>query len=73
VTSLAAQPAPGAEAFRAFAAATLPIHDASSRDPDLPAELLPADWPRDQLAQALQRANRTFYPLIRTYLEDLAG
>jgi DNA-binding transcriptional regulator PaaX len=31
--------------LRAFAAATLPIYDASSGDPGLPAELLPADWP----------------------------
>ena len=42
-TAQAGQHAPGAAAFRAFAAATLPIYDATDDDPDRPAELLPAD------------------------------
>jgi len=40
------QPAAGAAAFRAFAAAALPLYQTSSDDPDLPDELLPATWPR---------------------------
>jgi phenylacetic acid degradation operon negative regulatory protein len=64
---------PGAAAFRALAAATLPIYDASAEDPDLPAGLLPPDWPGDQLGPALDRAFRAFYPLVGDYLTALAG
>lgn len=64
---------PGAAAFRAFAAATLPIFEASADDPDLPAELLPADWPGDQLGAALTRAYRAFFPGISGYLTALAS
>jgi phenylacetic acid degradation operon negative regulatory protein len=64
---------PGAPAFRAFAAAILPIYDASTDDPDLPAELLPPDWPGDQLGATLQRAFLAFYPLISDYLAALGS
>ncbi len=73
LTAKAREHSPGAAAFRAFAAATLPIYDVTTHDPDLPAELLPADWPGDQLGQALYRANRAYYPLISSYLADVAG
>jgi phenylacetic acid degradation operon negative regulatory protein len=63
----------GAAAFRAFAAATLPIYQASAADPDLPADLLPSDWPGDELAGALEHAFRSFGPLIGGYLEGLAA
>jgi phenylacetic acid degradation operon negative regulatory protein len=62
------QPPSGAAAFAAFAAATLPIYEASADDPDLPAELLPADWPGQQLSAALSRAFQTFGPLLSDYL-----
>jgi hypothetical protein len=39
----------------------------------VPADLLPADWPGDLLARALERAFRAFHPLIGGYLADLAG
>lgn len=71
-TDQADQHPPGPAAFRAFAAATMPIFDASAGDPDLPAELLPADWPGDQLSGALSRAYRAFSPGISDYLEALA-
>jgi phenylacetic acid degradation operon negative regulatory protein len=64
---------PGAAAFRAFAAATLPIYDASTEDPDLPAELLPPGWPGDQMGAVLERAFRAFYPLISDYLSALTS
>lgn len=72
-TEQAQRHSPGAAAFRALSAATLPIYDASAEDPDLPAGLLPPDWPGDQLGPALDRAFRAFYPLIGDYLTALAG
>jgi phenylacetic acid degradation operon negative regulatory protein len=72
-TDQADQHPPGPAAFRAFAAATLPIFEASAADPDLPTELLPADWPGDQLAGALGRAYRAFFPGISGYLASLAS
>jgi phenylacetic acid degradation operon negative regulatory protein len=72
-TDQADQHQPGPAAFRAFAAATLPIFEASAADPDLPAELLPADWPGDQLGGALGRAYRAFFPGISGYLAALAS
>lgn len=68
LTARASQLTPGAEAFRAFAEATLPIYDVTADDPDLPAELLPAGWPDAELTQVLGHALRTFYPLISDYL-----
>jgi len=65
--------APGAAAFRAFAAATLPIYEVSAADPDLPAELLPPGWPGDQLGPTLERAFLAYYPLISDYLAALAS
>ncbi|MGH3125202.1 MAG: PaaX family transcriptional regulator C-terminal domain-containing protein, partial [Streptosporangiaceae bacterium] len=67
-TAQAGQLAPGGEAFRAFAAATLPVYEVTADDPDLPAELLPADWPGDELTSALGQTLRAFFPLIRDYL-----
>ena len=72
-TEQAQRHSPGAAAFRALSAATLPIYDASAEDPDLPAGLLPPDWPGDQLGPALDRAFRAFYPLVGDYLTALAG
>jgi phenylacetic acid degradation operon negative regulatory protein len=69
----AAQQAPirGAEALRAFAAATLPLFEATANDPDLPAELLPEDWPAAQLGAALRRAFEVFGPSLIAYLGRL--
>jgi phenylacetic acid degradation operon negative regulatory protein len=68
LTAGASQLAPGSDAFRAFAAATLPVYEATADDPDLPTELLPSDWPGDELSKVLGQALRTFFPLIRGYL-----
>jgi phenylacetic acid degradation operon negative regulatory protein len=67
------QPPADAAAFRAFAAATLPIYEAGAEDPDLPAELLPADWPGQQLGAALGRAFQVFGPLLAEYLTTVVG
>ena len=54
-----------------FAAAVLPVYETSAADPDLPAELLPPDWPGDQVGATLNRAHRVFAPLLDEYLAAL--
>ena len=73
LTAQAGWQASGPAAFRAFAAATLPVYEATADDPDLPADLLPADWPGDQLAGVLGHAMRAFYPFINDYLAAITG
>jgi len=65
------QPPAGAAALRAFAAAVLPLYRAASGDPDLPAELLPADWPAPRLSEAIGRAFAVFVPLVSGYLDAI--
>ena len=48
-------------------------HQPAADDPDLPRELLPDDWPGDDLSQALGQALRTFFPLISGYLSALTS
>jgi phenylacetic acid degradation operon negative regulatory protein len=67
------QPAAGAAALRAFAAATLPLYEASTDDPDLPDELLPGDWPGGQIGLALGRAFQAFGPALGDYLDGVSG
>ncbi len=40
-------------------------------DPGLPPELLPPDWPRDELAAAVELATHRFGPVCGTYVEQL--
>jgi phenylacetic acid degradation operon negative regulatory protein len=61
-------PPQGADALRAFAAATLPLFETTAKDPDLPDELLPQDWPAAQLGTALGRAFALFGPALIAYL-----
>jgi phenylacetic acid degradation operon negative regulatory protein len=63
------RPPVGAAALRAFAAAALPLYRAGSADPDLPAELLPADWPALKLSAAIGNAFAVFVPLVADYLD----
>jgi phenylacetic acid degradation operon negative regulatory protein len=65
-------PPTGAAALRAFAAAVLPLYRAGAADPDLPAELLPADWPAANLSAAIGRAFAVFVPLVSDYLDACA-
>jgi len=53
----------------AFGAAALPLYRAGSADPDLPAELLPADWPALSLSGAIGRAFAVVVPLVSDYLD----
>ncbi len=66
-----AHPRDSVASFSDFAAATLPIFEVIADDPDLPAELLLADWPGDQLAGTCMRALRVFGPMIQDYLAGL--
>jgi phenylacetic acid degradation operon negative regulatory protein len=67
------RPLAGADAFRAFAAAALPLYQVSAHDPDLPGELLPADWPGQQIGQAIGRAIRVFSRPLGDYLAAIGG
>jgi DNA-binding transcriptional regulator PaaX len=53
----------------AFAEAALPLYRAGSADPDLPAELLPADWPATEPSTAIGNAFTVFVPLVTDYLD----
>jgi hypothetical protein len=55
-------------AFQAFAAATLPVYEIAGEDPDLPAALLPPDWPGQHVGATLHRAFQVFGPLLEDYL-----
>jgi phenylacetic acid degradation operon negative regulatory protein len=67
------QPAAGAAAFRDFAAATLPLYEASADDPDLPDTLLPGNWPGARIGPALGRAFQAFGPALGDYLAAVGG
>lgn len=73
VADTQSEPPVGAAALRAFAAAVLPLYQAGAADPDLPAELLPADWPGQELAAAIERAFTVFVPLVSDYLDKISA
>jgi phenylacetic acid degradation operon negative regulatory protein len=57
---LAARPLNGRQSLRTFATMMETVFEAVVLDPGLPAELLPQDWPKTSLAEAMER----FYPAI---------
>ena len=59
--------------FAAFAAATLPLFETAASDPDLPAELLPPDWPGNDVGVAIGAALEVFGPMVGQYLADLGA
>ncbi|MGH9129693.1 MAG: PaaX family transcriptional regulator C-terminal domain-containing protein [Acidimicrobiales bacterium] len=65
------EPPIGVDALRGFAAATLPLFEATAADPDLPSELLPPNWPGRLIGRALGRAFSTFGAPLGMYLESL--
>ncbi|MEO8969115.1 MAG: PaaX family transcriptional regulator C-terminal domain-containing protein [Solirubrobacteraceae bacterium] len=67
------RPPSNTAAFQAFAATTLPVFEILREDPDLPAALLPPDWPGQQLSAALHRAFQVFGPLLEDYLATVIG
>jgi len=68
-----ARSAQGDHSFAAFAAAALPLFETAASDPDLPAALLPSNWPGDDVCAAIGRAIEVFGPMIGQYVTDLAG
>jgi phenylacetic acid degradation operon negative regulatory protein len=71
INDAAGDPPAGPQALRAFAAATQPVYEAISRDPLLPAELLPDDWPGAELGAALQAALQTLGPAAVAHVHTL--
>jgi phenylacetic acid degradation operon negative regulatory protein len=71
INDAASNPPAGPQALQAFAAATHPIYEAISRDPLLPSELLPDDWPGAELGAALQAAHQTLGPAAVAYVHTL--
>jgi len=59
--------------FGAFAATTLPLFETAASDPDLPAELLPSNWPGGDVGVAIGRAIEVFGPMISRYMTDLVA
>jgi DNA-binding transcriptional regulator PaaX len=59
--------------FAAFAATTLPLFETAASDPDLPAALLPSNWPGDDVGAAIGAALEVFGPIVGQYVTDLAG
>ncbi len=66
-----ADPPTGADALRALAAATLPIYEAIRDDPELPAPLLPPDWPQHRLRVALTESLSALVPPVAEYVASL--
>ena len=64
-------PPRGTAAFHAFAATTLPVYEVAADDPDLPAALLPPDWPGQHIGPTLHQAHQVFGPLLESYFATL--
>lgn len=63
----------GRAAFREFAAVALPLYETAAVDPDLPAELLPDDWPGREVGAAIGEAIRAFWPIMEGYIDEVTG
>lgn len=61
----------GGAALRAMATTLQPLYDIAGTDPDLPAELLPPDWPGEQIGQAIGAALRVLAPRVGSYIDTL--
>lgn len=61
----------GSRALRAFAAAIQPVYETIARDPLLPRELLPDNWPAPELSAAFATTLRTLGPAAVEYAETL--
>lgn len=60
-------------ALQEFAAATLALYEVAGDDPDLPAQLLPPDWPGQQVGPTLHQAISVFGPLLDEYFATIPG
>lgn len=73
ITRAERHPPRNTAAFQAFAAATFPVYEIGGADPDLPAGLLPPDWPAQQVGPTLHRAFLVFGPLLEDYFATVTG
>lgn len=71
--TLAASPPVGREALVAMSNTLQPVYDAASSDPDLPAELLPPDWPGNQIGLVVGSTLRALAPAVGNYLGVLCN
>ncbi len=61
----------GADAFRALAAALLPVYETIADDPGLPTELLPPGWPAAEVGAALGAGLRVLGPPVSVHIDEL--
>jgi DNA-binding transcriptional regulator PaaX len=66
-----AERASGPEALRTFVDLLLPALTDTLREPTLPLELLPADWPGTSLRRAMDAFQATYGPVAEQYVADL--
>ena len=64
-------PPTGAAALRRMWEAMTPVFATAAEDPALPAELLPAYWPGEDMRQAVATASSALVPAIQTHLREI--
>jgi phenylacetic acid degradation operon negative regulatory protein len=57
--------------LREYVETLMPVLVDTLREPRLPAELRPGDWPGDELRQAIGRYSAAVVPALRGYLDEL--
>jgi len=71
IDAAAGDPPVGPQALRAFTAAMRPVYDTIARDPLLPSELLPDEWPATALGEAFRTTLETLGPAASAYVNTL--
>jgi phenylacetic acid degradation operon negative regulatory protein len=71
IDGLTGAPGTGRDALGALFEALRPVYAVIGDDPDLPSELLPADWPGDQLGQVIGAVLAVLGPAVGAYLDPL--
>jgi phenylacetic acid degradation operon negative regulatory protein len=65
-----APPETGPEALRTYADRLMPVLTDTLREPALPPELFPPDWPGAALRQAIGAFTRSYGPAVEKYVSD---
>jgi phenylacetic acid degradation operon negative regulatory protein len=73
LTSAGPVPGDGAAVLRTYADRLMPALTDTLREPALPRELFPADWPGDDLRRAVGGFTRTYGPAAERYVLDLVS
>lgn len=71
ITVAASHPPAGPQALRAFAVAMQPVYETIARDPLLPRELMPNDWPATTLGAAFTATLEALGPLALAHVDTL--